>query len=226
MPRRSGSEENHSRPAFGHLVAPHVEAVHHQHFFSFRLDLDVDGADGNTVVEQNARPLAAGPDNPLGNGFVMRETPLTKESEAKRRLDLASSRRWKVIHPAMRNALGQAVGYTLLPGENALPLSLPGSPFRRRAGFLEAHLWATPYARDEQYPAGRHPNQSAGEDDGLAAWTRADRPLVERDVVLWYTLGVTHLPRPEDFPVMPVHRAGFRLVPTGFFARNPALDVP
>jgi Cu2+-containing amine oxidase len=26
--------------------------------------------------------------------------------------------------------------------------------------------------------------------------------------------------------VMPVHKAGFRLVPVGFFARNPALDVP
>jgi Cu2+-containing amine oxidase len=26
--------------------------------------------------------------------------------------------------------------------------------------------------------------------------------------------------------VMPVHAAGFRLIPWGFFARNPALDLP
>jgi Cu2+-containing amine oxidase len=25
---------------------------------------------------------------------------------------------------------------------------------------------------------------------------------------------------------MPVHRTGFKLIPSGFFARNPALDVP
>ncbi|MGH2822160.1 MAG: hypothetical protein ACRDLY_03885, partial [Thermoleophilaceae bacterium] len=41
-----------------------------------------------------------------------------------------------------------------------------------------------------------------------------------------YTFGVTHNPRPEEWPVMPSHRAGFLLQPDGFFARNPALDVP
>ena len=43
--------------------------------------------------------------------------------------------------------------------------------------------------------------------------------------MLWYTFAVTHTPRPEEWPVMPVHRAGFKLVPAGFFEHNPALDV-
>ena len=30
---------------------------------------------------------------------------------------------------------------------------------------------------------------------------------------------------PEDFPVMPAETIGFRLLPRGFFTRNPALDV-
>ena len=45
-------------------------------------------------------------------------------------------------------------------------------------------------------------------------------------MVVWYSFGVTHLPRPEDWPVMPVEYTGFLLVPYGFFERNPALDVP
>ena len=44
--------------------------------------------------------------------------------------------------------------------------------------------------------------------------------------MVWHTFGVTHVPRPEDWPVMPVEYAGFHLVPVGFFDRNPALDVP
>ena len=53
-----------------------------------------------------------------------------------------------------------------------------------------------------------------------------DRPIEETDVVLWYTLGSHHSPRPEDWPVMPVSYAGFMLQPVGFFDENPALDVP
>jgi primary-amine oxidase len=44
--------------------------------------------------------------------------------------------------------------------------------------------------------------------------------------VLWYTIGVTHNPRPEDWPIMPVHEAGFSLRPFGFFDRNPAIEPP
>ena len=35
-----------------------------------------------------------------------------------------------------------------------------------------------------------------------------------------------HVPRPEDWPVMPVARIGFELKPWGFFDSSPALDVP
>jgi primary-amine oxidase len=31
--------------------------------------------------------------------------------------------------------------------------------------------------------------------------------------------------RPEEFPVMSAETIGFRLVPRGFFTRNPALGV-
>ena len=67
-------------------------------------------------------------------------------------------------------------------------------------------------------------NQYGG--DGLLKWTAANRSLDNRDVVLWYTMRITHNPRPEDWPVMPVHSAGFKLVPWSFFDRNPALDLP
>ena len=46
------------------------------------------------------------------------------------------------------------------------------------------------------------------------------------DVVLWYSLGVHHVVRPEEWPVAPVAYAGFSLKPVGFFDGNPALDVP
>ncbi|MGZ6999875.1 MAG: copper amine oxidase, partial [Acidimicrobiia bacterium] len=86
-------------------------------------------------------------------------------------------------------------------------------------------LWVTPYRPDERRAAGDYPNQHAG-GDGLPSWTAQDRSLVDTDVVVWYSFGVTHFVRPEDWPVMPVEYTGFLLSPFGFFDRNPALDVP
>ena len=130
-----------------------------------------------------------------------------------------------MVIPTSRNRLGQPVAYKLLPGSTPTLLAHPDSSVGRRATFATRNLWVTPYAPDEQRAAGEYPNQSAG-GDGLPRWTAADRPLADTDVVLWYTFGITHFARPEDWPVMPVEYAGFTLAPVGFFDRNPALDLP
>jgi primary-amine oxidase len=220
-----GREAHAAKGAAGHLVAPNVEAPNHQHFFNFRLDMDVEGPGGNNLVELVSEALPDGPKNPNASGWVMREVPLLREKEARRTVDLATARRWKVSNPGVRNGLGQPVGYVLVPGENSLPFAAARSFLRQQAGFVDAHLWATPYQPRELHAAGDYVNGGAP-GDGLPKWTAADRSLENTDLVLWYTLGVTHVPRPEDWPVMPVHRAGFKLVPAGFFDRNPALDVP
>ena len=124
------------------------------------------------------------------------------------------------------NGLGQPVGYKLVPTMSTPTLlASPESSVGQRAGFARHNLWVTPYRRDERRAAGEYPNQHAG-GDGLPRWTAADRPLTDTDVVLWYTFGVTHFVRPEDWPVMPVEYTGFLLSPVGFFDRNPSLDVP
>jgi primary-amine oxidase len=209
---------------YSHTVARNIAAVHHQHFFAFRLDMDVDGP-ANRVVELNSAAVPAGPQNPRGGAFTMEERVLATERQAQRNLNLATSRRWVVESAASRNALGHLTGFALLPGENAQPFQLPQSWIRKRAGFLNSHLWVTPYQASEMHPAGEYPYQSKG-GDGLPKWTAGDRRIDNRDVVLWYVMGITHNPRPEDWPVMPAHLAGFRLIPWGFFSRNPALDLP
>ncbi len=205
-------------------VAPGLVAPVHQHLFCARLDLDVDGA-VNEVHEVDVEPMAPGEDNPWANGFTPVATRLDRELTARRVIDAARSRVWKVSNPQVRNAVGEPVAYKLVPGPTPALLAGPGSSIAARAGFAAHNLWITPYEPTERRAAGDHPNQHAG-GDGLPAWTAADRSLVDADVVLWHTFGVTHVPRPEDWPVMPVERCGFRLSPAGFFDANPALDVP
>jgi len=211
-------------PRYGVEIAPRLTAPYHQHFFNARLDLDVDGAT-NTLEEVNTRSEAAGPNNPFLGGFFAETTPLLKESQARRSTNPASARFWRIVNPGAKNSLGRPVAYRLCPGETTLPFAQPASPLLRRAGFLTSNLWATPYNADERYPAGEYPNQNPNP-GGLPEWTRADRDIAGRDVVLWFTFGQTHVPRLEDWPVMPVATVGFMLRPDGFFEGNPALDVP
>jgi primary-amine oxidase len=208
---------------FGSLVAPQTLAAHHQHFLSLRLDTAVDGL-SNTVYEVDTEAVPLGPENPLGNAFRPVKRPLRRESEAQRVIDPVHGRYWLVANPNRRTQLGHEPAYKLVPGPSVLSFSHPDSSATQRALFATKHLWVTPYHPDERFPAGDYPNQHPG-GAGLPAWTKADRPIENTDVVLWYTVGSHHITRPEDWPVMPAERAGFMLKPSGFFDQNPALDV-
>ncbi len=209
--------------AYGHLVAPNVVAPHHQHFFNFRLDMDVDGQN-NSVSEMNTTAITDPKVNVAGNAFLMTDTPLKNELSAQRDLDAKTQRKWKIFNPQSVNSLGYEAGYILIPGENASPYLQDRSPLKTRGGFINHQVWVTQERDDEVYAAGSYPTQRVSS-DGLPTWTKQNRSLEAKDLVLWYTFCVTHAPRPEEWPVMTVHHTGFQLVPAGFFEKNPALDV-
>src|SRR4029077_15673013 len=92
---------------------------------------------------------------------------------------------------------------------------------QRRAAFSAAPLWVTAYDAKELYAAGLYPNQSRG-GDGLPAYAARHRPVENADIVLWATIGFHHLPRPEDWPVLPTQWHSLSLAPYGFFDQNPS----
>jgi len=211
-------------PEHGVRVAPGLYGPHHQHFFSVRLDMEVDG-ERNTVVETDSEPLPPGPGNPAGNAWVTRRRVLADETQAQRTIDPLKGRTWTVENPSSTNAVGDPVGYQLMPGANILPMVSPDGLHGRRGAFAYKHLWVTPYEPHERFAAGDYPNQQPG-GQGLPEWTVANRDIEDRDVVVWYSFGAHHVVRPEDWPVMPVSQIGFKLRPSGFFDGNPALDMP
>ncbi|GGS16963.1 amine oxidase [Streptomyces humidus] len=210
-------------PRFGTIVAPQLDAPNHQHLFNMRLDLEIDGPD-NTVVEVDAVGLPTGPDNPYGNAIVARKTPIGNERDSRRMCDPLTARTWKITNPGVLNRHGEPVAYKLVPFVGPTLLAAPDSDLARRAEFARSHLWVTRYSPTELHAAGDYPNQHPG--DGIGEWVKQERDLLNTDVVLWHTFGTSHLPRPEDWPIMPCDYVGFSLKPAGFFDRNPSLDVP
>ncbi len=208
----------------GHLVTRRVMAPNHQHFFCFRIDADVDGVE-NSLSEIDAwSPPAYTRENPSGNALVMDEHTLRYEREAQRMTDSKRARCWRVSNPMRKNRIGENSSYLLVPSTTAWPVLDTANIVRKRAAFLNSQLWATQYNETELYAAGDYPNQSSG-GAGLPEFCADNQSLEQHDVVLWYVMGLSHIPRAEEFPIMNVHNVSFSLLPAGFFDENPALDV-
>ena len=205
-------------------IAPGIFAPVHQHLFSARLDVAIDGED-NRLVEIDAARIPMGPGNEFGNAFTWTETPLRTEHEAQRVADASVARVWEVQSASKTNHVGKPTAYHLQPQPTALLMADPASTVAARAAFATKHLWATAYDREERWPSGRYPNAHQG-GAGLPAYTAQNRSIDGEDLVLWHTFGLTHIPRPEDWPIMPVDYAGFWFKPYGFLDANPAMDVP
>jgi primary-amine oxidase len=168
---------------YGAEVAPGIVGHIHQHIFCARLDMEVDGPE-NTVVECDTLALPPSPDNPYGNAFYVEERPLTTELQARRNVDFAHMRYWKIVNPNRRNWVGMPTGYKLEPSSAVTPFTAPDSPSGRRGRFIRHQLWVTPFNPNERFPAGEFVNQSRG-DDGVEVWTAQNRDLENTDIVLW-----------------------------------------
>ncbi len=216
-------------PPYGTVVDHQTYAPIHQHFIVARLDMaiDADGdrdTAGNTVVMSETEQLPITDENPYGLALAQRSVPLRTEQEGIQDVNWATQRSWKVTNPNRFNKVGTPVAYKLVPGDAVPAMIHPDSPVLNRAQVIDHTLWVTPYDSEQRWPCGQFVNQSMS-DEGLPQWTKANRSIDDTDVVLWYTFGIHHVPRMEEWPVMPVDVVSFWLKPSGFFDGNPALDV-
>lgn len=113
-----------------------------------------------------------------------------------------------------------------MPLPTQLLLADPQSIAAKRAAFATHHLWITRHRDGEFWAAGEFTNQSQFEAGGVQDAVARNDSVEDADVVLWSVFGITHNPRVEDWPVMPVERLELSLRPGDFFEGNPALDVP
>jgi primary-amine oxidase len=209
--------------AYGRFVAPHMVAINHDHFLSFRLDLDVDGPQNSFLID-NLRTQRLPDGQPRRSVWTIEPVVAQTERDAMLHMDMNRPAAWRIINPAAHNAVGYPVSYQLVPEMNVMSLLSRDDYPRGRAGFTDYHLWVTPHRADERYAAGMYPTLSKP-GEGLPKWTAANRPIDNRDIVVWYTFGMHHVVRAEDWPVMPVAWYGFELRPFDFFDRNRALDL-
>lgn len=223
-----------SAAPFGTEVAPGIDAHNHQHIFSLRVDPAVDG-NRNTVIENDAMPSEhpiGSAQNPFGNAFYCKSTPLRTAGDAARDYCHGTSRGWTIANPhSINSSAGKPVGYKIINNSCPRLLAQPGSMVHGRAAFARHALWVLPYRDYELFPAGDYVCQSTGEpghpyNSTIVDWAARDENIEDTDIVCYVQFGLTHFPRTEDFPVMPAEPVGVMLRASNFFRQNPALWVP
>lgn len=208
---------------WGTVVHPGVLAAHHQHIFSLRIDPMLDGP-LNRVVYDEAHAMPRSDFNPHGVGYTVNETPISTSGGYD--LDFDANRTFKIQNAGIRNPVnGKPVAYKIMAPPFQKMLADKDSYHFKRAEFCDHNIYVTSYAEDELYAGGKYTNQSRG---GTGVRSFADRKdnVLDDDIVVWVQFGINHVPRIEDFPVMPCEIIKVALKPVNFFDKNPALDVP
>jgi primary-amine oxidase len=105
------------------------------------------------------------------------------------------------------------VSYKLVPHPSQMRLAWRDGIIAKRAHFTQHHIWVTSYKDRELFAAGQYTNQSNGNAQGLEYFAGRRDNVDNTDIVLWHTFALTHIPRVEDFPVMPVETHMISLKP-------------
>jgi len=190
-----------------------------------RIDPAIDGHE-NTVIIEESHPVKLNKvTNPQGNFYEVRKTPVERSTFFDANPSL--NRVVRMVNTRKINPIsGNPVGYKLTPLATQLLLADPDSIQARRAQFAQHHVWVTKYRDGELYAGGRYTLQSRREVDGVSDAVKRGDAVNDDDVVVWSVFGITHNPRVEDWPVMPVEVFQLMIRPADFFCKNPAIDVP
>lgn len=210
---------------YGSLIAPNLVAPNHDHYFNFRLDMDIDQPDNVAMITKIVPLEASSKDNPRGPMWKVENDMIHSEMQGRMQITAFKPQHLMLMNMKDKGPMGHNPSYMVHHGSVAYgPYDYAKDMAMKRNAYIEYSIWNTLYDSAQRYAGGEYALGSDGSDT-LAEWVKADRNLMNKDIVTWFTAGFHHIPRTEDWPVMSTEWKSVHIQPMNFFPHNPGLTI-
>ncbi|KAH8883689.1 amine oxidase catalytic domain-containing protein, partial [Thozetella sp. PMI_491] len=212
---------------YGYRIHEGMSGAMHDHVLNFKLDMDINGT-ANTLERIDVNPVTASfswTDQKL-NTMKIDRSFIENEDQGKINWAPNSASMYTVVNKDAKNQWGELRGYRLIPGSVA-HLTVQNSTIAGNSvNFATNHLFVTKQKDSElkvstmenaEYP--NHPLIDFNKFfDG--------ENLVQEDLVLWFNLGMHHVPHCGDLPytVFSTAQSSMMISPHNFLDSSPIVQ--
>lgn len=221
---------------FGTRVHKYTFANLHDHLSNWKVDLDVLGTENSVhrhevklgtweealkSVDPDAKP--PGWHTSPYVKYVASEKPEKEFGTDNKKDDGAT---YVITNDLQTNKWGQPRGYAVFLTKSANQLLSNAHPFTHAMAWSKYHLAITQRKESELkshsgiYDMNIPQNPHTNFDDYLNG-----ESIVQKDLVAWITMGVQHIPRSEDIPLIANFGTSFYLKPWNYFDELVSMDV-
>lgn len=128
---------------YGTILSENVIGVIHDHYITFHLDLDVDGANNSFVKVKMAREDTNPGESPRTSYIKATRQVAKTEKDAQIKMKLYEPSEFHVINPFKTTRVGNPVGYKVVPAATAASLLDHDDPPQRRGAFTNNQVMRT-----------------------------------------------------------------------------------
>lgn len=212
---------------YGFTIHDSLSGSMHDHVLNFKLDMDVLGT-ANTLATTSFVPTTEvypwSKGRPRNTMKVARDK-ITNEDQGKLMWTSNDATSYAVVNSDALNPYGNPRGYRITPSSSTIHLTVENSTNLANAANWATHDFFVTKQKDTE-PRAAHSYNNQDVHDPMIDFDQFfdGENLEQEDLVIWFNLGMHHIPHTGDLPntVFTTAHSGLKIVPMNYLPGDPS----